>query len=293
MPKYNVLSQYATSQLKLHIENQMSNIHPKKQAHILKDCLAEKDIHLKLAHAYEIIAHIHGYSNWNTCSALYKTPEEKWKIVQSDLLKSMSNYKPDRSFMEKMSQTLQNLKLYDTAPAFFNDPNLQNSYDAFKEALKNSSRRLDPIIDDIIKCQCILAAADLEFSLSFDLEPMPDDLLLIDEENKTFVEESSWLSDKVFICGGLMWNKKTKQIVYEEYGADLVQEIRYGKEYKEYYYDGNQSLVSAIPLIETSIDTCKKVHPHLPEFMHYVTKVISSHRNKAQKNLNELQTNDS
>jgi hypothetical protein len=54
----------------------LNSIPLKTQAHILKEYLKTKKIEIKLGYAYEAVAKMHGFENWDTCSAFYKMKQK-------------------------------------------------------------------------------------------------------------------------------------------------------------------------------------------------------------------------
>lgn len=253
-----------------------NNVPLKTQAHSLKKYLKEKGIDLKLGHAYEAIAKIHGYPNWDTCVASYKTPTEKWKMDLNKIFEAKRDYKFDSS---KWTELFSSFK-YDRNEAsvsLFSDVNLNASYATFIKAKKDYSSTVDCLTDDIRNLQIILEAANLEYDRSYDLDTFPEDLrYLDDEEDKEELKEALWSSEMEFFCDELLWSKRRKQIIYKKYAADFVQEIRFRDESKEYFFDGDQTLVFEVPLIEASVDIQKKIHSRLPEFLDYITKTLST-----------------
>jgi len=249
----------------------MSIIDPKQQAHILKKYLNEKAIKIKLGHAYEAIAKINGYPNWDTFSAICNAPADSSGSLITDHLKFWDVL----SHIDKNSVEKNNILVFDTPidtiSPFFNDPKLQNIYKNFKEVFENSSSYADPISDDIKKLESYLAKANLYFDHNFDLETFPSELEYVDDESEIDLE-GCLSSKRQFTCDELIWNIRSKKIIYRRYEADGVKEVSYSDGSKEFYYRGDQSMVFEKPLSETSIFIRKKAHSRLFEFLEYIAK---------------------
>jgi hypothetical protein len=259
-----------------------NNIPLKTQAHSLKKYLKEKGIDLKLGHAYEAIANIHGYPNWDTCVASYKMPAEKWKIDINKIFDYKRDFKFDSSKWTELFSSFKYTRNEELI-SLFNDENLNASYATFIKAKKDGSSAVDCVIDDIRNLQIILEAANLEYDRSYDLDTFSDDLRYLDEEeDKEEIKESLWTSDMQFMCDELLWSKRRKQIIYKKYTADFVKEFRFSSGNKEYFFDGDQTLILEIPLIEAPIDIQQKIHPRLPEFLDYVTKTLATKLSKSK-----------